>query len=134
VNPRYPPRTITRIPKEKTDFAGSASSNLFARGRLSVDDTMVHEMLHAWLFVTGQGINHKSEAWYAAVRRFSPAVLGHELDARRWEDPHAYPTNTFALVGILHRWSGYVLYAVSPRSRQSPGSQRSRRSAPRAVI
>lgn len=59
------------------------ASNLFGRGRLAVDDTMVHEMTHAWLFVTGQNTDHKSEAWYAAIRRLSPAVLGHELDVKR---------------------------------------------------
>ena len=46
---------------------------------------MVHEMTHVWLFVTNQDTDHKSESWYAAVRRLSPAVLGHELEARRGE-------------------------------------------------
>ncbi len=58
-------------------------SNQFGRGAEVVSDIMVHEMLHAWLHVTGQNTKHKSEAWYAAVRRLSPAVLGHELDVRR---------------------------------------------------
>jgi hypothetical protein len=44
---------------------------------------MVHEMLHAWLHTTGRDTAHDSEAWYAAIRRLSPMVLGHELDARR---------------------------------------------------
>ena len=43
---------------------------------------MVHEMLHGWLGVTSQQVAHKSEAWYAGVRRLSLAVLGHELDVR----------------------------------------------------
>ena len=43
---------------------------------------------HAWLYVTGQSApahksDHDTEAWYAAIRRLSPAVLGHELDVRR---------------------------------------------------
>jgi hypothetical protein len=63
------------------------ASNLFKAGRRAVDDTMVHEMLHAWLHVTGQsatkGSEHDTEAWYAAVRRLSPAVLGHQIDVRR---------------------------------------------------
>ncbi|MPZ64542.1 MAG: hypothetical protein GEU83_03155 [Pseudonocardiaceae bacterium] len=59
------------------------ASNLFRAGRGHVDDTLLHEMLHAWLHETGQDTGHDSEAWYAAVRRLSPAVLGHELDARR---------------------------------------------------
>ena len=46
---------------------------------------MVHEMTYVWLFVTNQDTDHKSESWYAAVRRLSPAVLGHELEARRGE-------------------------------------------------
>jgi hypothetical protein len=61
------------------------ASKLFNRPRM-VDDTMVHEMLHAWLFVTGQPTGHKTEAWYSAIRRLSPDVLGHELDARRGAD------------------------------------------------
>ena len=64
------------------------ASNLFKAGRRAVDDTMVHEMLHAWLYVTGQSApahksDHDTEAWYAAIRRLSPAVLGHDLDVRR---------------------------------------------------
>jgi SprT-like family len=62
----------------------SIASRLFrAVGIRAVDDTMIHEMLHAWLLITGQDPDHGSEAWYAAVRRLSPVVLGHELDARR---------------------------------------------------
>lgn len=61
----------------------SIASNLFKIGPRRVDDAMVHEMLHAWLAVTGQSTAHDSEAWYAAVRRLSPAVLGHPLDVRR---------------------------------------------------
>jgi hypothetical protein len=48
-----------------------------------VEDTVIHEMGHAWLYLTGQETAHDSDAWYAMVRRLSPAVLGHELDARR---------------------------------------------------
>ncbi len=59
------------------------ASNLFRAGRGHVDDTLLHEMLHAWLHETGQDTGHDSQAWYVAVRRLSPVVLGHELDARR---------------------------------------------------
>src|SRR6478736_960917 len=55
------------------------ASNRFWRGRHFVDDIMCHEMLHCWLYLTGQDVDHKSEAWYAAIRRLSPEVLGHEL-------------------------------------------------------
>jgi hypothetical protein len=61
-------------------------SSLFHHGRNRVADTMAHEMLHAWLVVTGQAIEHDSDDWYAAVRRLSPAVLGLELDVRRGQD------------------------------------------------
>jgi len=59
------------------------ASNMFAKGTGAVDDIMVHEMLHAWLSVTGRDVAHDSEAWYAAIRRLSPKVLGHKLDVRR---------------------------------------------------
>jgi hypothetical protein len=56
-------------------------------GRRHVDDVMVHEMTHAWLYITGQTIpgktDHQLEAWYAAIRRLSLAVLGHDIDVRR---------------------------------------------------
>ena len=51
------------------------ASNQFQRPGM-VDDTMVHEMLHAWLYVTGHNVKHNSEPWYAAIRRLSPVVLG----------------------------------------------------------
>ncbi len=64
------------------------ASNHFKASRRAVDDVMVHEMLHAWLYVTGQSVpagksEHDTEAWYAAIRRLSPAVLGRDLDVRR---------------------------------------------------
>jgi hypothetical protein len=59
------------------------ASNLFKQGRLMVDDVMVHEMLHAWLYITGQDTAHESPAWYSAIKRLSPVVLGHDLDVRR---------------------------------------------------
>jgi len=59
------------------------ASNLFGAGTRLVDDVMIHEMLHVWLRRQGQPTAHDSEAWYAAVRRLSPLVLGHEWDVRR---------------------------------------------------
>ena len=47
---------------------------------------MVHEMLHAWLHITGRETKHDSEAWYAAIRRLSPEVLGHPLEVGRGAD------------------------------------------------
>jgi hypothetical protein len=61
-------------------------SSMFSDGQRVVDDVMVHEMLHVWLRLTGQDVTHDSHAWYAAVRRLSPAVLGHELAVRRGAD------------------------------------------------
>jgi hypothetical protein len=59
------------------------ASNQFWRGGGAVDDVMVHEMLHCWLYLTGQDTAHKGAAWYAAINRLSPDVLGHQLDVRR---------------------------------------------------
>lgn len=61
-------------------------SPMFAKGRRWVEDIVVHEMAHAWLKLTDQDVEHESEAWYATVRRLSPAVLGHELGVRRGAD------------------------------------------------
>ena len=52
-------------------------------GTRQVDDVLTHEMLHAWLHVTGRPMKHDSADWYEAIRRLSPSVLGRELDARR---------------------------------------------------
>lgn len=52
----------------------------FESGEKSVFDAVCHEMLHAWLDVTGQNVKHDSPAWYDTVRRLSPAVLGFDLD------------------------------------------------------
>lgn len=61
----------------------SLSSSAFGRGRRYVDDIVVHEMLHVWLALSGLQAKHGSADWYEHVRRLSPAVLGHEVDARR---------------------------------------------------
>jgi hypothetical protein len=58
----------------------------FKKGRYLVEDTILHEMLHAWLYVTGQDTAHDSETWYSAVRRLSPFVLGRELQVWRGHD------------------------------------------------
>lgn len=59
------------------------ASNTFKVGHRHVDDVMVHEMLHAWLTVTGRRTEHDSDDWYAMIRKLSPTVLGHDLDIRR---------------------------------------------------
>jgi hypothetical protein len=61
----------------------SIASNLFQRGTRAVDDVMIHEMLHAWLYTTGKDTGHDSNDWYEAINRLSPAVLGQSLDLTR---------------------------------------------------
>ena len=61
----------------------SLFSSAFSHGSRYVDDLLTHEMLHAWLAVTGREICHDSKDWYEAIRRLSPAVLGRELDVQR---------------------------------------------------
>lgn len=48
-----------------------------------VRDVVLHEMLHVWLHLTNRDTKHAGHDWYVAVNRLSPAVLGHELNARR---------------------------------------------------
>jgi hypothetical protein len=64
----------------------SIFSPLFGAGADQVDDLLIHEMLHASLGLAGLDIKHRGADWYAAVRRLSPAVLGHDLDVRRGAD------------------------------------------------
>ena len=64
----------------------SLFSSAFGRGACYIDDLLAHEMLHAWLSVTGRKIHHDSADWYEAIRRLSPKVLGREVDARRGAD------------------------------------------------
>jgi hypothetical protein len=58
-------------------------SPLFGWGRGYVDDVIVHEMLHAWLMVTGRDTHHDSVDWYTHIARLSPAVLGHAIAIKR---------------------------------------------------
>lgn len=58
-------------------------SNLFAQGWRRVDDTVLHEMVHVALALSGRDVEHQGDGWYAEVSRLSPAVLGHPLDVRR---------------------------------------------------
>jgi hypothetical protein len=55
-------------------------SRQFARGRQFVSDIILHEMIHAALFADGVDWHHKSEAWYAEVRRLTLAHLGINMD------------------------------------------------------
>lgn len=62
------------------------ASNLFAAGHRRVDDTLLHEMVHAALILAGRNPAHDAEPWYDTVRRLSPTVLGHDLEVRRGGD------------------------------------------------
>jgi hypothetical protein len=64
----------------------SVFSPLFDAGYRQVDDLLTHEMLHAWLHVTGCDPKHDGAPWYAAVNRLSPAVLGRPVGARLGAD------------------------------------------------
>ena len=72
--------------RNRTVFRGTTAVNArrcIRGGTRQVDDALTHEMLHVWLLITGHQVSHDSADWYDAVRRLSPAVLGHELNARR---------------------------------------------------
>ena len=58
----------------------------YSRGAGWVEDVIVHEMLHAWLYVTGRKVSHNTDDWYDAINQLSPAILGHALDAKRGAD------------------------------------------------
>jgi hypothetical protein len=74
---------ITLPPEVFQGTTAEGASRLIRGGERQVDDVLTHEMLHAWLHVTGRQADHDSADWYEAVRRLSPAVLGREVDARR---------------------------------------------------
>jgi len=66
---------------------------LFNRdGLRTVDDVLVHEMLHASLMLRGRDARHNLAPWCEEITRLSPIVLGHEINAhpvrpRRIENP-----------------------------------------------
>ena len=74
---------ITLPPEVFQGTTAEAARRHVPGGTRQVDDTLTHELLHAWLIVTGRDTHHDGACWYEAVRRLSPAVLGHKLDARR---------------------------------------------------
>lgn len=61
----------------------SLESRRFAQGENVISDVLLHEMAHASLALAGLESGHDSNAWYAMVRKLSPAVLGCELEVRR---------------------------------------------------
>lgn len=62
------------------------ASNAFKRGAGYVRDVVVHEMLHCDLIASGRQCAHDSADWYAAVRKLSPTVLGHDIAIKRGSD------------------------------------------------
>ena len=59
------------------------ASNLFRRGRNRVTDTIIHEMVHARLMLSGLYSKHAGDPWCDEITRLSPLVLGHEIRAKR---------------------------------------------------
>ena len=58
----------------------------YRRGAGWVEDVIAHEMIHAWLYVTGKDSDHDSDDWYDAINYLSPTILGQDLDAKRGAD------------------------------------------------
>src|SRR5262245_21658244 len=56
------------------------ASGLFRHSRL-VEDTLLHEMVHAELILAGRTPQHNSQAWCERISQLSPAVLGHAIQA-----------------------------------------------------
>jgi hypothetical protein len=51
-------------------------------GPRMVADVLLHEMIHAALMLRGEDPAHNGEPWCAMLRDLSPAVVGHEVEAR----------------------------------------------------
>jgi hypothetical protein len=64
----------------------SLFSSAFRRGGRYVFDIVAHEMLHAWLWVSGVDTGHDSYSWYEAVGRLSPVLIGQDVNAKRGAD------------------------------------------------
>ena len=77
---------LTRVGWEHGPRIGLHSTMLFWKGNRRVDDTLLHEMLHAHLMLAGLNYDHDGPDWYEALRELSPTVLGHELDIKRGAD------------------------------------------------
>lgn len=72
-------------------------------GPLSVSDTLIHEMLHAFLMLRGEDWHHNAAPWCRMITELTPVLLGHEIKAEpvgtirvpnpeRDEDPDAPKT------------------------------------------
>lgn len=57
------------------------ASTLFKRGALAVADTIVHEMTHVRLILTGENSAHNAWPWCREITRMSPLLLGHAISA-----------------------------------------------------
>lgn len=64
---------ITLPPEVFQGTTAETATRLVRGGVRQVDDVLTHEMLHAWLAVTGRQAKHDSADWYEAVKRLSPA-------------------------------------------------------------
>jgi hypothetical protein len=60
-------------------FTGSRRS---PGGKRMVADVLVHEMAHALLLLRGEDPDHNRAGWCQLITEMSPAVIGHEINAR----------------------------------------------------
>lgn len=50
-------------------------------GPLTVSDTLIHEMVHAFLMLRGENPSHNAPAWCRMITELSPDLVGHEIIA-----------------------------------------------------
>ena len=50
-------------------------------GPLTVSDTLIHEMLHAFLMLRGESADHNAAPWCRMITELSPALVGREIKA-----------------------------------------------------
>jgi hypothetical protein len=61
----------------------SLASTIFAKGENVVRDVLLHEMLHARLYLANRAYDHNTSAWCEEITRLSPVVLGYDIKAER---------------------------------------------------
>jgi hypothetical protein len=50
-------------------------------GPLAVSDTLIHEMLHAYLLLRGENTEHNAPPWCRMITELTPALTGREINA-----------------------------------------------------
>lgn len=87
----------------------SLASGIFRRSR-EVEDTLLHEMLHAELMLAGLSHKHNDTPWCQRIAELSPAVLGHPIQVApvklRRVDKRVtrQPLEDHLGQGVLARW------------------------------